>query len=296
MREVTIGSLFSGIGGLDLGLERAGLGPVAWQVERDAWCRKILGWHWPHARSFVDVRKVGRSNLSPVDLVCGGFPCQDLSSAGRGAGLAGAKSGLWGEFRRIVEEIEPPIVVVENVASGARRWLPFVRRDLHLLGFRTRALAISAFDVGAPHKRERVFVLATHADRILLREQSGRSLGARGGGPGESRDASAQGPSTDADRVPALEDRGRADAGGRGPQGPSTHADGQGTVGETWDERYQWRWARDGDGWTIEPVLRGVAAGVPDVVRWLRALGNSVNVACAEVIGRVVVDEIRGAA
>lgn len=291
MGEVTIGSLFSGIGGLDLGLERAGLGPVAWQVERDAWCRKILGWHWPHARSFVDVRKVGRSNLSSVDLVCGGFPCQDLSSAGRGAGLAGAKSGLWGEFRRIVEEIEPPIVVVENVASGARRWLPFVRRDLHLLGFRTRALAISAFDVGAPHKRERVFVLATHADRILLREQSGRSLGARWGGPGESRDASAQGTTTDAGR-----ERREASLAPVAAPGPSTHADGQGSPCETWDERYQWRWSRNGDGWTIEPVLRGVAAGVPDVVRWLRALGNSVNVACAEVIGRIVVDEIRGAA
>lgn len=270
MGEVTIGSLFSGIGGLDLGLERAGLGPVVWQVERSAFCRKVLGWHWPRARSFVDVRAVGRSNLAPVDLVAGGFPCQDLSSAGRGAGLAGAKSGLWGEFRRILEEIAPPFALVENVASGARRWVPFVRRDLHLLGYRTRAFSLSAFDCGAPHERRRVFVFASHADRVLLRNESGRGSGARGGGPGESRDASAKGPSTD--------------------------ADGQGSPCETWDERYQWRWARDGDGWTIVPVLRGVAAGVPDVVHWLRALGNSVNVACAEVIGRVVVDEIRGAA
>ena len=239
----TVGSLFSGIGGLDLGLERAGLGPVLWQVERSAWCRKVLGWHWPDVRSFVDVRSVGRSNLAPVDIVAGGFPCQDVSSAGRGTGLSGAKSGLWNEFRRVVEELAPPHVIVENVASGAKRWLPFVRRDLHLLGYRTRALSISAFDVGAPHKRERVFVLA--------------SKGPTAGAP--------------------------------------TDANGEGVPRETWGERYQWRWSRDGNRWTIEPSLCGMAHGVPDSVHWLRALGNAVNVACAEVIGRVMVDEIRGA-
>lgn len=290
MGEITIGSLFTGIGGLDLGLERAGLGPVLWQVERSAWCRKVLGWHWPHARSFVDVRSVGRSNLTPVDLVAGGFPCQDVSSAGRGAGLAGAKSGLWSEFRRIVEEIEPPFALVENVASGARRWLPFVRRDLHLLGYRTRALQISAFDVGAPHRRERVFVLATHPDRGLLREQP-RRREPNGRSAGELGAARAEGAPSDAGR-------GRREAGlaSVATPGSATDADGSGLARETWAERYQWRWSRDGDGWTIEPVLRGVAHGVPDVVHWLRALGNAVNVACAEVIGRVLVDEIRRAA
>ncbi len=157
-----IGSLFSGIGGLELGLERAGLGPVAWQVEFDPFCRRILAKHWPSAnRSVIDVKQAGAHNLPRVDLICGGFPCQDVSSAGKGAGLAvGTRSGLWFEFRRIVAELFPPVVVVENVASGKSRWLPQVRRDLYLLGYDTAAYAISAADVGAPHLRQRTFVVA----------------------------------------------------------------------------------------------------------------------------------------
>lgn len=156
-----IGSLFSGIGGLELGLEWSGLGRTIWQVEADAFCRAVLAKHWPNVdRSIVDVRNAGPSVLAPVDVLCGGFPCQDVSSAGAHAGLAGQRSGLWREFRRCVSEFRPRIAIVENVASGARRWLCPVRDDLHQLGYRTRAVALSAADVGAPHLRRRVFVIA----------------------------------------------------------------------------------------------------------------------------------------
>src|SRR6185436_8967518 len=105
--RLTIGSLFAGIGGLELGLEMAGLGPVVWQVETDAACRDVLAMHWPKAERFHDVRAVDASALAPVDIVCGGFPCQDLSHAGKGKGLAGERSGLWFEFERIVQELGP---------------------------------------------------------------------------------------------------------------------------------------------------------------------------------------------
>ncbi len=168
-----IGSLFSGIGGLEIGLEAAGLGPVAWQVEQDPFCRAVLAKHWPAVdRSVSDVRTAGASNLRPVDLICGGFPCQDVSGAGKGAGLAGERSGLWFEFARIVGELRPRIVVVENVASGARRWLCRVRSDLHTLGYRTRAIALSAADVGAPHLRRRIFIVA-HRDGERREQRSG---------------------------------------------------------------------------------------------------------------------------
>lgn len=162
-----LGSLFSGIGGLELGLERglraAGLDvEVAYQVERSAFCRHILARHWPHAQRFDDVCSVGAA-LPPVDLLCGGFPCQDVSSAGRGAGLDGARSGLWWEFLRIIEETRPRWIVVENVASGARRWLPAVRRSLGSLGYASVPVGIAACEVGARHRRERVFVVAGDA-------------------------------------------------------------------------------------------------------------------------------------
>jgi DNA (cytosine-5)-methyltransferase 1 len=177
---MTIGSLFSGIGGLELGLELAGFGPVVWQVEQDAFCRQVLEAHWPHVdRSITDVREA--TSLQKVDLLCGGFPCQDVSGAGRGAGLAGARSGLWYEFYRIVHQLQPAYLVVENVASGKRRWLPTVRRMLESIDYRTRAVQISAADVGAPHLRERVFVLAV-ADPYgaNIRKQSGGSRGKSG--------------------------------------------------------------------------------------------------------------------
>jgi len=116
-----IGSLFSGIGGLERGLELAGLGHTVWQVELNEYCRAVLAKHWPNAERFEDVSSVGKPTLAPVDLICGGFPCQDVSSAGKRAGLAGARSGLWFEYLRIVRELRPQWVVVENVASGARR-------------------------------------------------------------------------------------------------------------------------------------------------------------------------------
>ena len=143
---LTIGSLFSGIGGLELGLEWAGLGPTFWQVEKDAKRRDVLARHWPEAEQHEDVCTVEATTLAPVDLICGGFPCQDVSSAGRRAGLAGARSGLWYEFARIAAERRPQWVVVENVGSGARKWVDAVCRDLGRLGYASLPVPIAASD------------------------------------------------------------------------------------------------------------------------------------------------------
>lgn len=94
---IRFGSLFSGIGGIDLGLERAGMQCV-WQVEIDEFCRKVLTKHWPDVPKFNDVRECGKHNLEQVDLIAGGFPCQDISNAGKRAGIDGKQSGLWSEF------------------------------------------------------------------------------------------------------------------------------------------------------------------------------------------------------
>jgi len=166
-RMLAIGSLFSGIGGLELGLEMAGLGPVVWQVERDKFCQAVLAKHWPTAERFDDVCTVGAANLAPVHLICGGFPCQNTSRANSGgtrSGLAGGSSGLWSEFARVVGELRPAFVIVENVASGAELWFDTVVSDLEFLDYGCLPLPIEAQDVGAPHERARVFVVARHAD------------------------------------------------------------------------------------------------------------------------------------
>lgn len=151
-----IGSLFSGIGGLELGLERALGWPVAWQVEQDEFCRRVLAKHWPKTERFTDVKQVGATNLARVDLICGGFPCQDISGAGLGAGIReGTRSGLWIEFDRIAGELEPEWVVVENVSSGKAKWLSRVRHDLQARGYDTSAYTLSAADVTA-RRRARV--------------------------------------------------------------------------------------------------------------------------------------------
>lgn len=177
---MTIGSLFSGIGGLELGLERAGLGPVVWQVERDPYAQAVLQKHWPSAKRYGNIKRVKR--LAPVEVICGGFPCQDISVAGRRLGLAGERSGLWREFARIVRVLRPRHVVVENVSALLFRGMGAVLGELASLGYDAEWDCISAQSVGAPHIRDRVFILATrrgvpdaHSERI--REQRERGGG-----------------------------------------------------------------------------------------------------------------------
>jgi DNA (cytosine-5)-methyltransferase 1 len=161
-------SLFSGIGGLELGLKRAGM-TVVGQVEINPYCRRVLAKQWPEAAQHDDVRTAAAwwaSRARPaVDLVCGGFPCQDISNGhtnGVRLGLDGPKSGLWSEYRDLVGELGPRWVVVENV-SAWERWVPGVRGDLHRLGYASVPVQVSAGSLGAPHRRPRVLVVA-HAN------------------------------------------------------------------------------------------------------------------------------------
>jgi DNA (cytosine-5)-methyltransferase 1 len=156
---MTVGSLFSGIGGFDLGFERAGY-DVRWQVEIDDYANRVLAKHWPNVRRYRDVRECGATNLEPVDVVIGGFPCQDISFAGFGAGLDGARSGLWAEYRRIIGELRPRYVVVENVAALLDRGIGRVLGDLATLGFDAEWSTLSACSVGLPHMRQRLFIVA----------------------------------------------------------------------------------------------------------------------------------------
>lgn len=187
---MTFGSLFAGIGGLDLGLERAGLS-CSWQVEIDPFSRRVLEKHWPLVRRHDDVHTFPRGDPKDwrVDLIAGGFPCQDVSNAGPKIGLEGRRSGLWEQYHRVVRILRPRFVLVENVAALLVRGIDRVLGDLASLGFDAEWACIPAAAVGAAHIRERVFILA-YADcggrqqgkgptGAILWGQKPRNVGAR---------------------------------------------------------------------------------------------------------------------
>lgn len=169
-------SLFSGMGGFDLGFELAGI-EIVGQVEIDKYCLKILEHHFPNAKRWGDITTVSGAEVldrcGAVDVVCGGFPCQDISTAGKGAGLEGERSGLWWHMRRIIEEVRPTWIVIENVDALRVRGLDRVVSSLESMDYQVWCHGISAESVGAPHIRKRLFILA-YSDSARLREQSRR--------------------------------------------------------------------------------------------------------------------------
>ena len=152
-------SLFSGIGGLDLGFDRAGLRCVG-QCEFDPFCRDVLEQHWPGLLRFEDVRELKGSDIPSCEMIAGGFPCTDVSQAGKKEGIDGERSGLWREMARLVGEVRPRLVFVENVLGLARRGLDRVLGDLSALGYNAEWDCFGAAHVGAPHLRRRLFVVA----------------------------------------------------------------------------------------------------------------------------------------
>lgn len=163
---LTVGSLFAGIGGIDLGLESTGGFKTRWFCEIDLFCRETLAHHWPDLPIYGDITKQDWSEVEPVDMLCGGFPCQDVSTAGKGAGIEeGTRSGLWFEFRRAIRALRPGLILVENVTGIlVRGRLGIVLGCLAEDGYDAEWTVLSACQFGAPHARERVFIVAHPAN------------------------------------------------------------------------------------------------------------------------------------
>jgi DNA (cytosine-5)-methyltransferase 1 len=152
--------LFSGIGGFSLGLERAGMRTVAF-CEIDPHARKVLNKHWPDVPVFTDVSTLSKGDLSEqIDVLAGGFPCQDISTAGLGAGLSGSRSGLWFQYHRLIKEIQPRYAIIENVSALRSRGLDQVLWSLFEIGYDAEWHCIPAAAIGAPHQRDRVWIVA----------------------------------------------------------------------------------------------------------------------------------------
>ncbi len=169
--------LFSGIGGFTLGLERAGLHTAAF-CEADPFARGVLRRHWPAVPCYprieeLSARRLRADGVAMPGLVCGGFPCQDISAAGLGAGLDGARSGLWRHMLRLVQECRPGWVVAENVPALRVRGADRVLAGLEAAGYACWPLVVGAAHAGAPHRRQRVFILA-HAHGARLEDGLGQ--------------------------------------------------------------------------------------------------------------------------
>lgn len=178
-----LGSLFAGIGGFDLAARWMGW-TTAWYSEIDPYACSIMARHFPEAVNLGDITKI--HHPPRVDILCGGFPCQDISVAGKGAGLEGARSGLWSEYARIIEEGQPDWVVIENSPMLRKRGLARVLTDLHALGYDAEWHCIPASAVGASHRRDRIWIIAyprsagrqglVTDDRIFSRPGASQSL------------------------------------------------------------------------------------------------------------------------
>ena len=272
---LTFGSLFAGIGGIDLGLERAGM-KCKWQVEYNDYCNRILEKHWPDVKRFGDIRNLDRSTLEPVDLICGGFPCQPFSVAGQRKGTDDSR-WLWPEFAKTIRQVKPRWVLVENVPGllsiDTGRAFAGILRELAEMGYDAWWGSLRASDVGAPHRRERAFIVA-HT------QQHGRRRGNNGdAGRGSGALQTKRSCTGDESGVLADPDSIMSGYGNNGNEQ---------TLGNSEESRTSGSQLQTGEWWAIEPNVGRVANGIPSRVDRLRGLGNAVVPQMAEWIGHCI--------
>jgi DNA (cytosine-5)-methyltransferase 1 len=254
--------LFSGIGGFSLGLERAGMRTAAF-CEIDPHARKVLNKHWPDVPVFTDVSTLSKDDLNEqIDVIAGGFPCQDISAAGLGAGLSGSRSGLWFQFHRLIKEIQPRYAIIENVSALRSRGLDQVLWSLAEIGYDAEWYCIPASAIGAPHRRDRVWIIA-YPQSIISDErrhgdhQSAREIQQPSGG---TRSFLADAP------CQWGQQRGRLKF-----------------TESSIKERYVHFWKN-------EPDVGRVADGIPRRTHRLKQLGNAVVPQIPELIGRAIME------
>lgn len=241
--------LFSGIGGFSLGLERAGMRTVAF-CERDEFCRAVLAKHWPGIHCYDDVRAIPR--IGGIDLVCGGFPCQPWSSAGKQLGAEDDRH-LWPAMLEVIKAERPYWVVGENVAGIIRLGLDQVLSDLEGIGYACRTFDIPACAIGADHIRRRVWIVARDTHR-------------------NSQSTSAV--NDEAQRLSGLAaDSYSAQCEGRGISS-GVHAE--------YPDFGDPRWRED------QSSMDRTANGIPRQLDRLRAIGNAVVPQIPEIIGRAI--------
>lgn len=292
-----MGSLCSGIGGLELGLERAFNGHLntVWQVEENEFCLSILERHWPHTKRYTDVRTVRAHTLETVDIICAGFPCQSISIAGNQKGLEDEnKSGLWWHVHRIVSEFQSighqPILVLENVSNILRLGGRDVVASLAQIGYDCEWTIISARQCGAPHVRKRWFCVAypnsigcrtsDHTQREhqhRIHQQGDTTQGIQQRGEWQSRAGKDSHAPTNTNSQRVKEQPIRSESVGQTRQSECRSGQTQRSQQNYW-ERFP----------TQSPVCRR-DDGIPHRVDRIKALGNAVVPQCSEWVGQQII-------
>jgi DNA (cytosine-5)-methyltransferase 1 len=289
MTNLKVLDLFSGIGGFSLGLDRAGGFETVAFCEIEPFPRKVLAKHWPEVPCYEDVTKLTgdilrRDGIS-VDVITGGFPCQDISVAGKQAGIGeGTRSGLWSEIVRLIGELAPRYVIVENVAallSGPSEqrggWFGSILGDLAECGYDAEWENIPAAAVGAPHRRERVWIVAYPNS---AHEQRGRISGRIQKKDSDANDRGNNG----------LPKEVLADAASQRQQGQGQLEQPVSATPTSNRQASILGAVRVSREWSAEPDVGRVANGVPQRVDRLKGLGNAVVPQIPELIGRAIME------
>lgn len=256
-------SLFSGIGGFDWGLERAGM-KCAGQVEIDNFCIKVLEKHFPNVKRIKDIKDVTENDFGAVDLVCGGFPCQPFSIAGKRKGKTDDRY-LWQEMFRVIKIYKPTWVLGENVTGIVNLGLGDVLFDLESAGYEVQPVIIPACAVGAPHRRNRVWIIAYSSSNGLQNKKDEQILGKEKQAKFFSCKSKNLKNVTNATSLYAqgyLQKQGKIKLG-----------------------RGAW--------WKTEPCVDRVADGIPTRVDRLKSLGNAVVPQIVEILGRLIMFQER---
>jgi len=266
--QLTVGSLFSGIGGLDLGLERAGM-RVIWQSEIDDYASRVLKKHWPKVPNYGDIKTINWADVPPTDVICGGYPCQPFSLAGERQGEKDERH-LWPWVRDAISYLRPRYVILENVQGHLSLGGTTVIGEITSLGYCVEWRIIPATAVGALHRRNRLFIVAYPASEY----GNGRRLNERRGTFAEGE--TVQGETRRSFSIMADP----SSAGRLGRRGAF----------ESDNEEIRRHVVRSAQNWANEPSVGRVAYGVSRRMDRLKGLGNAVVPQVAELVGRLVIE------
>lgn len=317
IKKMKLGSLFSGIGGIEIGFKKQGYN-TEWFVENDLYAQAILKKRFPSAKIYEDITQTDFRTVPKVDILTGGFPCQDISNAGKRAGIQGSRSSLWKHYLRAINTIRPKIAFIENVSALLNRGLDVVLCDLAKIGYDAEWHCVPASAVGALHKRDRIFIICHPHDNGSLAPEKRKSItqGSEGDKKGKKQAGKPERSNHEQGQVAYPSCFGSSKETNRG-----THEGGMEEISNStcfgqhggicsnrkeqdWVLKCEQEWSKErgkitgrntlrGEKttWAVEPPVGRMADGIPNRVDRIKCIGNAVVPQLAEVFAKAIKKE-----